>query len=186
MPGKQEKSAKAQKPEKGGDETQVTVRRSPQVVPTRAASGLWPKSLWERQVHELFDDLHRLLPVPRWWGGERWPAVEDLHVPAVDVFETADEIVVTAEAAGISKDDLEVSLSDTTLTIKGEKKKEHEIKEEHYYRSERSFGSFLRTVDLPATVRPDAATATFKDGVLEVRLPKTEEAKRKTIQVKVK
>ena len=187
MPQKSGKSARASKLEKGARSPKVTVNRSPEVVPTRAAPALWPKSLWERQVHDLFDDLQRLLPVSRWWGRERWPSNDmDLHVPAIDVYETSDEIVVTAEAPGISKDDLEVNLSETTLTIKGEKKKEQEIKEEHYYRNERSFGSFLRTVDLPGAVRPDQATASFKDGVLEVRLPKTEEAKRRTIQVEVK
>ena len=138
-------------------------------------------------MHELFDDLQRLLPVPRWWGREHWPSIDmEVHVPALDIYETEDEIVVTAETPGIAKDDVEVNLTDSTLTIKGEKKKEEEIKEEHYFRSERSFGSFSRTVELPAAVKSDEATATFKDGVLEVRLPKTEEAKRKTIKVEVK
>jgi HSP20 family protein len=93
--------------------------------------------------------------------------------------------VVTAELPGIDKDNISVNLTDHTLTIKGEKKKEEEIKEENYYRSERSYGSFLRTLELPRDVHADKVKASFKNGVLEVRLPKTEEAKAKEVKVKV-
>ena len=106
-------------------------------------------------------------------------------MPALDVYETDDEVVLKAEMPGLSKDQIEVNLTDSTLTVTGEKKKEAEVKEEHYYRSERSFGSFSRTVHLPAEVKAAEAKATFKDGVLEVRLPKTEAARRKAIKVKV-
>ena len=93
--------------------------------------------------------------------------------------------MVTAELPGIDKDNISVNLTDHTLTIKGEKKKEEEIKEENYYRSERSYGSFLRTLELPRDVHADKVKASFKNGVLEVRLPKTEEAKAKEVKVKV-
>lgn len=86
---------------------------------------------------------------------------------------------------GIEKDNVEVNLTDHTLTIKGEKKKEEEVKEENYYRAERSYGSFLRTLDLPKDVHADKVKASFKNGILEVRMPKTEEAKAKEIKVKV-
>jgi HSP20 family protein len=105
--------------------------------------------------------------------------------PIVDVFEEKDDIVVKAELPGIEKDNIEVNLADHTLTIKGEKKKEEEIKEANYYRAERSYGSFLRTLDLPRDVRADQVKASFKNGILEVRMPKTEEAKAKEIKVKV-
>src|SRR5215813_6274909 len=72
------------------------------------------------------------------------------------------------------KDNIEVNLSDDRLTIKGEKKKEEEIKKENYYRSERSYGSFVRTLELPREVQADKVKANFKNGVLEIRLPKTE------------
>ena len=85
----------------------------------------------------------------------------------------------------MSKDDVEVTLTDNSLTIRGEKKTEQEVKEEDYYRRERSFGSVSRTVTLPADVKTDQVKATFKDGVLEIELPKTEEAKRKATKVKV-
>jgi HSP20 family protein len=76
----------------------------------------------------------------------------------------------------MEKDNIEVNLADHTLTIKGEKKKEEEVKEKNYYRSERFHGSFLRTLELPKDVHGDKVKASFKNGILEVRLPKTEEA----------
>jgi HSP20 family protein len=108
-----------------------------------------------------------------------------VRAPAVDVFEEKDDIVVKAEIPGMDKDNIEVNLTDHTLTIKGEKKKEEEIKEENYYRSERSHGLFFRTLELPKDVHADKVKATFKNGVLEVRMPKTEEAKAKEVKVKV-
>lgn len=121
-----------------------------------------------------------------WWP-ERWSRTEEMEVkpPIVDVFEEKDDIVVKAELPGIEKDNIQVNLTDHTLTIKGEKKKEEEVKEENYYRAERSYGSFLRTLDLPRDVRADQVKASFKNGILEVRMPKTEEAKAKEIKVKV-
>ena len=140
---------------------------------------------WERDMDRMMEDFfgRRMRP---WWP-DRWCRGEemDLKVPTVDLFEEKDEVVVKAELPGIDKDNVEVKLSDHTLTIKGEKKKEEEVKEENYYRSERSYGSFLRTLELPKDVHADKVKATFKNGVLEVRMPKTEEAKAKEIKVKV-
>jgi len=121
-----------------------------------------------------------------WWP-DRWFRADELDVkaPAVDVFEEKDDIVVKAEIPGMDKDNIQVNLTDHTLTIKGEKKKEEEVKEENYFRSERSYGSFFRTLELPRDVHADKVKATFKNGVLEVRMPKTEEAKAKEIKVKV-
>ncbi len=121
-----------------------------------------------------------------WWP-QRWLRAEEAEVtaPAIDLYEDKDDIVVKAELPGMDKDDVEVNLLDHLLTIKGEKKKEEEIKEQNYYRCERSYGSFLRTVELPKDVHSDKVRASFKSGVLEVRLPKTEEAKTKEIKVRV-
>lgn len=121
-----------------------------------------------------------------WWR-ESWSRAGelDVRVPAVDLFEEKDDIVVKAELPGMEKDNIEVNLTDHSLTIKGEKKKEEEIKEENYYRSERSYGSFVRTVELPKDVRADNVKAAFKNGILEVRMPKSEEAKAKENKVKV-
>lgn len=140
---------------------------------------------WERDMDRMREDFFGRRGRP-WWP-DRWFRTDELDVraPAVDVFEEKDDIVVKAEIPGMDKDNIEVKLADHTLTIKGEKKKEEEVKEENYYRSERSYGSFLRTLELSKDVYADKVKATFKNGVLEVRMPKTEEAKAKEIKVKV-
>ena len=138
---------------------------------------------WERDMDRMREDFFARSP----WRMDRWFRGDDLDVraPAVDLFEEKDDIVVKAELPGIDKDNIEVNLNDSTLRIKGEKKKEDEVKEENYYRSERTYGSFVRSVELPKAVRADKVKATFKNGILEVRIPKTEEAKTKEIRVKV-
>ena len=150
------------------------------VTPWRPFMGL---AGWERDMDRMLEDFfgRRMRP---WWP-ERWSRTDEMEVkpPMVDVFEEKDEIVVKAELPGIEKDNIEVNLTDHTLTIKGEKKKEEEIKEANYYRAERSYGSFLRTLDVPKDVRADKVKASFKNGILEVRMPKTEEAKAKEVKV---
>ena len=140
---------------------------------------------WERDMDRMMDDFfgRRLRP---WWP-DRWFRGDELEVraPAVDLFEEKDDIVVKAELPGMEKDNIEVNLTDNTLTIKGEKKKEEEVKEENYYRCERAYGSFVRNIELPKSVHADKVKASFKNGILEVRIPKTEEAKTKEIKVKV-
>ena len=142
-------------------------------------------SRWERDMERMMEDFFGRRTRP-WWP-ERWFRTEgmELTTPAVDLYEEKDDIVVKAELPGIDKNNIEVNLTDHTLTIKGEKKKEEEVKEENYYRSERSYGSFLRTLELPKDVHADKVKASFKNGILEVRIPKTEEAKAKEIKVKV-
>ena len=108
-----------------------------------------------------------------------------ITTPAVDLYEEKDDIVVKADLPGMDKDNIEVNLSGNRLTIKGEKKQEEEVKKEGYYRSERSYGSFVRTLELPREVQTDKVKAAFKNGILEIRLPKTEESKKKEIQVKL-
>jgi len=127
------------------------------------------------------------------WGrfGFGWPRRSQLVdlpgmiEPAIDIYEDKGDVVVKAEMPGIDKEDLEINLADNMLTIKGEKKKEEEIEEEGYYRSERTFGSFLRSIEIPRDVVIDKVSAHFKKGVLEIRMPKTEESKRKEKKIKV-
>ncbi|MBI5197476.1 MAG: Hsp20/alpha crystallin family protein, partial [Nitrospirae bacterium] len=90
-----------------------------------------------------------------------------------------------AEVPGMSKEDIELTITGDTLTIRGEKKKEEKIEEKDYYYSERSVGSISRTVELPVEVAADKVNAILKNGVLEIRLPKLESSKRKEIKVKV-
>lgn len=140
---------------------------------------------WEREMDGVFDDFFGKRLRPLW--GERWWPSRDLSVapPALDLYEDQDEIVAKVELPGLEKDDIEIQVSDGLLTIKGEKKREEEIEDKNYYRLERSHGSFSRTVNLPAEVQGEKARASFKNGVLEIRLPKSEEAKKKETRVKV-
>lgn len=108
-----------------------------------------------------------------------------MFLPPVDVVEEKDAFLVNAELPGLTKDDVNVTLQDNCLTIKGEKKYEAEKKEADYYRRERAYGAFSRTIELPTSVDAKKIDAQFKDGVLSVRLPKSEEAKPKQIEVKV-
>jgi HSP20 family protein len=156
--------------------------RKKELTPSRRFSEM---SRWEPEMERMFDDFfgRRLRPL---WPGRWWPAREiGLSMAPVDLYGEKDEIVVKTELPGMSKEDIQVNVIDRLLTIKGEKKKEEELKEGDYYRSERSYGSFSRSVDLPGEVQIEKAKASFKNGVLEIRLPKTEEAKRREIKVKV-
>jgi HSP20 family protein len=139
---------------------------------------------FERELERLFDDFQRLGTL---WGPERRLFGREAFVPppAVDMVDAENEIVVKAELPGMTKEDVHVELTDSTLVIKGEKKREKEVKEENYYCSEREYGSIYRSIDLPAEVATEGVKASCKDGVLEIHLPKTEKAKHKAIKVAV-
>ena len=130
---------------------------------------------WERSFDDLFGR-------PLW----RLPVEEKGWMPAVDVFEKADKFVVKAELPGRKEEDVDVSVIGDTLSIKGEKKTETEIKDENYYRCERSYGSFYRSIPIPSNVDANKIEASFEDGVLEVALPKSAEVKPKRIAVSAK
>jgi HSP20 family protein len=104
--------------------------------------------------------------------------------PKLDLTETKDAVVVKAEIPGVEQKDIQVSLQEGVLTIKGEKQREKEEKTDRYHRVERSYGTFVRSLRLPAAVESDKVTATFKDGLLAVTLPKAPTAKGATIPVK--
>jgi HSP20 family protein len=106
--------------------------------------------------------------------------------PAVDVVEREDNFIIEAELPGIKKEDIHISFVNEMLTIRGEKKVEKEEKKKNYHRSERSYGSFSRTFNFPGNVKADKVDAEFNNGVLKVIVPKSEEAKPKQIEVKVK
>ena len=105
--------------------------------------------------------------------------------PSLDVSETKNDFVVKAELPGIDPKDIDISLTDGMLTIRGEKKQERDEKEENYHLIERSYGTFSRSVSLSRDVKPDKINASYKDGVLRVALPKSEETKKKEIKIKV-
>jgi HSP20 family protein len=103
--------------------------------------------------------------------------------PAVDIYETKDAVCVRAELPGVDKDAVSVEVKDGVLALRGERKFEKEVKEENYHRVERSYGTFHRSFSLPSSVDGERVTARMKDGVLEVTLPKREEAKPKQIKI---
>jgi HSP20 family protein len=105
--------------------------------------------------------------------------------PALDVFEDKDNFTVKAELPGMKKEDIEVTLHDDSLSISGERQSETKHEDAEIYRAERFFGRFQRTVTLPTAVAADKVKAAYKDGVLTITLPKTEEAKPKQIDVSV-
>lgn len=105
--------------------------------------------------------------------------------PALDVHDEKEAFIVTLEAPGLKKEDFEISYHDGVLSLAGERKQESEAKERSYFRRERLFGRFTRSVSLPADVKADAITANYKDGILTVTLPKAEEAKPKQIEVNI-
>ncbi len=105
---------------------------------------------------------------------------------AIDMYETKDDVIVKAALPGIKPEQVEVAIAGDTLTLRGESKEENEVKEENYIRKERRYGSFSRSVTLPSGLKADKADATFENGVLTLKIPKTEEAKPKSIKVKAK
>lgn len=142
-----------------------------------------------KEIERWFDEFLEEPFFPRMWRKfPRWRRLKELEEisPSVDMFDKKDEIVVKADIPGVDKENIIISLSDNMLTIKGEMKKEEEVKEEDYYYAERSYGGFSRTLNLPTKVQADKVKASFKNGILEIRLPKAEEAKPKEIKVEVK
>ena len=120
--------------------------------------------------------------------GPNWPAPSQLlsgWTPALDIHEDKDNFIVRAELPGMKREEIDVSLHDGALSISGERKVEQKFEEAEVYRTERFFGKFQRTVSLPAAVAADKVKAQYKDGVLTITLPKTEEAKPKQIDVNV-
>ncbi len=145
-----------------------------------------------REIDRLFDDFSSgfsLWPFGRHSTAEptwRLPTVFGMTTPATDVVETENEFQITAELPGMDEKDIELTLSDDLLTIKGEKSEEREEKEKDYYLSERRFGSFRRSFRLPEGVNADKISAEFSKGVLTITLPKTLEAKKKAKKIAVK
>jgi len=129
-----------------------------------------------REVDRLFEDFFDGGPL-RFWGRGAEPAVE--------VCDTQDSVVVKAQVPGVSQDQLQVHITEDTLTLKGEVKEEDKQEGKHFYRREFHYGAFARTVPLPMAVQADKATAQLKDGVLEITLPKSPSAQAKVKQISI-
>lgn len=140
-----------------------------------------------RDMMNVQDEMNRLFD--RFFGKELWDEDEQVSqmnwFPVVDIKENKDEFAVFAELPGMKKEDVHITFSDGKLVIEGERKKEHEEKEANYHRVERSYGKFCRTFQLPSGIQANKIAADFKDGILKIKLPKSEEVKPKEIEVKV-
>ncbi len=139
-----------------------------------------PFTYFQREMNRLFDEA--FTPAAPAGNGGRAPML----APSVDVKETDKTIEVEAELPGVDEKDIQVTLEDDVLTIKGEKKLEKEESKKGYYMSERSYGSFFRSITLPAGIEADKINATFAKGVLKISLPKPTTAQAKTKKIEVK
>jgi len=139
-----------------------------------------------RELEEVSDRLNRMFarPATRSSNGKETMIVAD-WTPSVDISETEGEYQIKAEIPDVKKEDVKVTLEDGVLTIQGERKHEKEEKGKKYHRIERSYGSFVRTFSLPDVIDEEKVKAEFKEGVLNLSLPKSEKAKPKAIDVKV-
>ena len=135
----------------------------------------------QRDVNRIFEDFWKRFDQPFGAFG-RW----ETGGPRTDIAETESALEVSVELPGIDQKDVDVSLTDSALTIKGEKKSEQEESKKGYHLLERSYGSFYRSIPLPSGVDTDKAAAQFKNGVLTVTLPKTEEALSRVRKIEVK
>lgn len=177
---REERAQTIAEPEKEQD---IQIRQKSETQKAVPQPALSPLDEMER-MFEGFMTRHLLRPF-RWewppWK-ESMPLLEG-RLPRVDIIDQDAEVVVRAEMPGVDKKDLDVSLTDNTVTIKGSTYHEQQEEKGNYYRSEMSRGSFARTVTLPGEVDGTGAKAAFKDGVLELSLPKTETSKRRSIKV---
>lgn len=138
----------------------------------------------ERRMEEMM--RHPLMPLRQplsWW---RVPTEELGWMPALEMYEKEDKFVVRTELPGMKKEEIDISVLGDTLTIKGERKTESEVKDEDYYRCELCYGKFSRAVTLPSAVQVGKVEASYDNGILEITLPKAVEAKPRKVEVKVK
>lgn len=138
------------------------------------------------ELDELERRLEHTFRWPFLFALRYFPVVEKDWTPAIDVFEKGDRFVVKAELPGVKEEDIDVSVIDNILTIKGEKKTESDVKEEDYHRREFPYGRFFRAIGLPVDVDANKIEASYEDGVLEITLPKAAKVKPRKVTVSAK
>lgn len=158
------------------DETEIKKRESKDIAETKHERGL---SLFD-EFDRLFQGFTPFNMMKRF--GKDWPEFE-LKSPKVDIIDHDDAIIVKAEVPGIEKKDLDISVSENSVTIKGESKSETKEEKDNYVHSEIKRGSVLRTVPLPCAVDSNKASAKFTDGILELTLPKASKATKQKIEI---
>ncbi|WP_448505825.1 Hsp20/alpha crystallin family protein [Immundisolibacter sp.] len=168
--------------------TQVEVKKT---TPTTAASQ--PLGALRARWDSLFDDFFADFPFPRWPSLRRPLDIEPLRrltggdlMPAVDIKEQDGRYVISAELPGMDEKDISVEVQDDVLTLRGEKRAEREEKDKGYHLTERSYGSFTRSFQLPADADAGKASATFSKGVLSINVPMSAEAQSKVKKIDVK
>lgn len=150
--------------------------------PTR---GLQKYTSQFEEMERMFKDLfQQRFFAPSWMPRIEFPDFTDVAT-SVDMFEEGDALVIKAEIPGMKKEEISIDFNGDAVTISGEKKTEEKTERKDYYRLERSFGSFSRKLHLPLEIQVEKATAAFKDGVLEIRMPKSDAAKKKTRKISV-
>lgn len=165
-------------------EKEKKMAKAGEAAPAKASRAVTPFEEMDRMFDAFFGPRSR-----GWLSPFHWPSLGELpapfegRTPKVDVIDRDHEVVVKAELPGVKKEDLDVTVGDNSVTIRASTRQESKEEKENYYRCEISRGEFSRTVGLPAAVDAGKAKAKFADGVLEMTLPKIEEAKRRTVKV---
>jgi HSP20 family protein len=136
-----------------------------------------------RDMVSLREKMNRLFEDVFTGRGDDKELASSTWAPAVDIFETENELVMSAEIPGIDEKDIEIKLEDNTLTLKGERKFEKETRQENYHRIERSYGSFYRAFTLPNSVDLDKIHAEHENGILKITLPKRQELKPRNVKI---
>ncbi|MGH9769840.1 MAG: Hsp20/alpha crystallin family protein [Blastocatellia bacterium] len=149
-----------------------------------------PSSIWSGSggplglINRFADEMERMfenLGFGRGWG----EIGQDAWSPQIEVFKRGGQFIVRADLPGLKKDDVKVDVTDDAITIQGERKQEHQEEREGWHRSERSYGSFFRSIPLPEGINVDEAKASFRDGVLEIAMPAPQvEERRRSIEIK--
>ena len=146
---------------------------------------------WEpvRELHTIQHEMNRLFntffDAPSAGAGQSGTGGARRWVPAMDLVETEDQFVLRADLPGLTQEDVAIEVQENVLTLSGERKFEHQVKKDGFYRLERGAGQFNRSLTLPDGVNADAIAATFDKGVLEVRIPKPEQRKPRRVEISV-
>jgi len=154
-------------------------KRESLVPVSRASAPSWRLQRWQREIYRLFGDPFRDWLMPEEGFMEDW-------MPAINVYEGKDSVVIEAELPGIKKDDIQIYISGDNLNITGQRTEERDEKGRDTRRAERRFGRFHRIILLPGPIKAEAIEAHYRDGVLSVTCPKSREARQKQVAVKVK
>ena len=142
------------------------------------------RGLWESRFPSLREEMDKMFE--DFFGKTDFPSIGDgAWIPPIDVQQTKKDVIVMMDIPAIDPREISISIMEDRITIKGERKREEEVKEVDYYRSERVYGSFQRIIQLPAEVVGDKAKASYKDGVLKITIPKSQKAVPKEVKVEI-